>query len=736
MFLINRLTPMPFESLEGYMDRLGNVNYYDVESWFLPLVPTTSGRKLNMLSHEQSLVSLSQLTLLDVNSLIALTLHRFVPYLYAVDAIPTLPCLSERFPIPLWDLQKRIFLNSIHNQDKICPLCWQEHRTHFLPWQLRPVTTCIVHRTVLTDTCTHCAHTLKVNTKTCPSCENDKDSLPPVYLKDPVEIMYTETIWYSIGFGSNPGDFSVPASNSDGRVELEPPQLFEFLWKMGILLTAYDKENPYCKRTGLQNYNSEHHNFLTVSKAHDVRFIMLSAFQILTDWPRVWHSTLERIAWQENNRKASYPLSSPKLLFPGQLKRIFMEPEWDWLLKAFVRWTEENMASNHLVLPWMFHIIEKPPYKSFTSGSFVKSKVSFCRELGVSQETVNRAIEAGFIRSISTAEATGRQMQRRELLSLEDMEKLQAEKESLISLTQAAEYVGLSSHPQLLLLGKEGILPERKKSVISSKTYPWWYRKDELKTALKNLLDHLPRQPMPPEDPDALSLHQGLHINGSLRMSKLLAAVKDGNLKAFYDPQKQGLMGLWFHRKDIVDFCFACLHPEGYAIYPASRTTRILKCDFKTLRTLFEAQIFIPVIGNLENDELTWKYDSRDVARFQDEYVTSDEAAELAGVSRRVVVSWVVKGWIPAVTGPKVDGFTRRRYRIHKHSLVEWRSKWIDSNEVMQLLGRSRSTLKKWMKEGKLTPIRKVKGHPLWFLQEEVMQLKQEIEIAKKDTSR
>jgi len=58
--------------------------------------------------------------------------------------------------------------------------------------------------------------------------------------------------------------------------------------------------------------------------------------------------------------------------------------------------------------------------------------------------------------------------------------------------------------------------------------------------------------------------------------------------------------------------------------------------------------------------------------------------------------------------------------------------KWVDSNEVMQLLGRSRSTLEKWMKTGELTPIRKAKGHPLWFLREDVMRLKQEFEIAKK----
>lgn len=726
MFLINRPLPLPFESLEGYEYRLGKANHYDDKYWLPSMLPILPALSLNSLSNEQIFLKLADLTLLDIDSLVAMTLHRFVPYFYSADIIPNLPHLSKRSPISLWEISKRNFVSSIRDQDKICSLCLQEYGTYFLPWLLRPVTACIVHKTVLIDVCSQCGTMLRVAAQKCLSCGSRVDTLPPPYLTDPIEIKYTEIVWASIGFGDAPCGLIASATNGIGQFEIRPPHFFEFVWRMGMLLVAYDKENQYFNAMNLQPHKGGR-TLLVTSKAHDMRLVMVAAFQILSSWPESWYTALDRIAWQEHRRKSGSPQSLPKSAFPFKLKKFFAEPEWDWLLEAFVTWMAENIVVNHNLIQWVA-FLEKSPYKNFINGSVVKSKSSLCRDFGIDMRKVNRAVEEGFISAISTEEKTGRQMHIKELLRPEDLEKLREEIGSFVTMTEALEYVGLSDGRDMLALSKKGLLPERRKNVVGLQNFSWQYKKNELEAALEAIIGHLPRRSLPIADQDALSLLAGLQAVGQtgIGLPDILIAVRDGKLKAFYDLQKQGLKGLWFQKEDIEKFRFACSHAEGYAIYPASRVNRILKCDYKTLRVYWQAKVLIPVVGNIENDEVTWKYDSRDVAQFQDEYVTSDKAAEIVGVSRYILVSWIVKGWLPAVTGRKIDA--SRRYRVNKQMLIEWKSKWIDSREVMELLGISRSKLEKWIKSGKITPIKDMGGHPFWFIREEVIRLKQGIE--------
>jgi len=104
---------------------------------------------------------LGELTGLDQEELIGLTLHRFAPW-YGVDRHlgRPLPGGVDYLPGPLWpDIGTQ---GNTREAAAVCPACWGERAVILVPWWLHHVTACPWHGVLLRERCAGCAEPLRL----------------------------------------------------------------------------------------------------------------------------------------------------------------------------------------------------------------------------------------------------------------------------------------------------------------------------------------------------------------------------------------------------------------------------------------------------------------------------------------------------------------------------------------------------------------------------------------------
>src|SRR5947209_3259207 len=103
MRLINRLVPFAYESMESFLERLRQVNYYEEATWFYEFLPAPQQQRPNLLRSSMHYQVLADLTGLSIDALKELTLHRFVPYYYQPEEVSHLPMEFGDLDIPMWE---------------------------------------------------------------------------------------------------------------------------------------------------------------------------------------------------------------------------------------------------------------------------------------------------------------------------------------------------------------------------------------------------------------------------------------------------------------------------------------------------------------------------------------------------------------------------------------------------------------------------------------------------------
>ncbi len=156
--LINRLRPAPLESLGSLLQRLGEANHYRERAWLGSLLGRHPARP-EVLRRARDFQILGELTGLDHEELIGLTLHRFAPW-YGVAQRAPRPALPAVLPIPLWpDIGTQ---GNTREAPAVCPGCWGERAVIVLPWWLHHVTACPWHGVLLRERCAGCAAPLRL----------------------------------------------------------------------------------------------------------------------------------------------------------------------------------------------------------------------------------------------------------------------------------------------------------------------------------------------------------------------------------------------------------------------------------------------------------------------------------------------------------------------------------------------------------------------------------------------
>jgi len=156
--LINRLRPAPLESLGSLLQRLGEANHYRERAWLGELLGRHPARP-EVLRRVREFQTLGELTGLDHEELIGLTLHRFAPW-YGVAQRAPRPALPTVLPIALWpDIGAQ---GNTREAPAVCPGCWGERAVILVPWWLHHLTACLRHRVLLRQRCAGCAGPLRL----------------------------------------------------------------------------------------------------------------------------------------------------------------------------------------------------------------------------------------------------------------------------------------------------------------------------------------------------------------------------------------------------------------------------------------------------------------------------------------------------------------------------------------------------------------------------------------------
>ncbi len=201
--LINRLRPAPLESLGSLLRRLGEANHYRERAWLGDLLGRHPARP-EVLRRVRDFQTLGELTGLDREALIGLTLHRFAPW-YGVAQRRPRPALPAVLPIALWpDIGAH---GNTREAPAVCPGCWGERAVILLPWWLHHLTACPRHLVLLRQRCAGCAASLRLaaGQAGCGHCGAAITAMPTRSIaEDPDGVEVSTLLWWATGCVDGP----------------------------------------------------------------------------------------------------------------------------------------------------------------------------------------------------------------------------------------------------------------------------------------------------------------------------------------------------------------------------------------------------------------------------------------------------------------------------------------------------------------------------------------------------
>jgi excisionase family DNA binding protein len=378
------------------------------------------------------------------------------------------------------------------------------------------------------------------------------------------------------------------------------------------------------------------------------------------------------------------------------------------------------MGQSSLVYPWLRYYRTAQQSAAADIPPLLSQREA-ARLLHVGERSLRRSLDEAELR----ATVRPRRGSRREwqLVDAESLRQLQAKRESLLTLAQAAAYCG-TSEDQVVALVTAGML-QAEHSPLHDSVPIWSFTQAALQQFLARCLDHLSTQPASSADDAQLSLAQVLRILSPAgeRLPSLLQAIQQGSLAAYHQPEAVGHQGLWFERADVAARLEQVQQAKVRSVHTVEEVCALLHCKPPTLQRWHRTGLLVPcTVENGPRGSRMW-YAIQDVVTFRERYITTDGAAELLSCTDLTVQRWAKAGRIAAVTGPDIDG--SHTYRFDREALVQWRYERLNVGEATALLGVSASTIDKWAREGKLEPLQDMGGKQRWFSRQALLALRE-----------
>jgi len=722
---ITVVAPLPGESLEGLLERQRRVLLYEERNWATGLLGTPPDQRINLLRERHHFDQLATFTILPVDELVGLTLHRYVPCFSLPDELARSTRGSGDLDIPLWE-DGRLLVYGLGGARgtarRICPACWAERRTAFLHWSLRHVTTCPVHGVLLVDRCS-CGRSLRftLDDGCCRHCGADVAALPVVPLGGHAPSLALAALIAS-ALGDGPDPFPAPRLGLPREHPLRamhPAALFRFLLYGYQLLARRYPDDPLFDPARLPagvavGPPAEILHYTDVSAVHAA---LLAMWRLLADWPGEWHALLARIAAREERDVVPQEHHFPSYLFNEAELR---GPAFGWLHRSWGRFVYDGVGRLPGVWRW-YRFYESvrarldddgPPLPALLSQPEARARV------GASMEAYKGylAEEGDAVRG-GHEEVPGRPWQ---LLDEERVEELRRRHAARLNWPEAEAHLGVGKVALHELVDADLIPVEERPD--PGERHGWIFLVGALDAALAGLVGHLTLA-------GAGAMGDPLTLDGALAalrsagigLPELLRDMRDGALAAARARDTTRLADLRFRRGDVLAYR-AARGPalSATARYSSLEVCQLVGCTQSTLRSWREAGLLSPDETVVDADGAHPRYDGTTLVAFRARHMGTEEALELLGCARPTLYNWVAAGGrlAPAVVA---GGGKHNAWLFDRAALCALVADQVDAVEAAALLGTDVRTFNGWVAQGFLRPIVSDALKARWYRREEVM---------------
>lgn len=681
MALNSLLYPVPFESLLGFMSRLGSRNHYEGTNWYKALLPPPI-TELNLLRSAEHYNILSRLTLLSTDVLQSLTLSNFAPIFNEMDRVVrgnhVKPAEVDQIDSydQAWSRQALSRYVRGSNKEQVCPLCWLDCPTFLLPWSLRIVTTCPRHLVLLVDRCAKCNRLLRLDvvTGTCAHCAAHLSSYPTTTIEGHwPSILLTSLVWRCLGLIKwVSGDLANITSNDTTQApsphaiydspfpsthplrKAKPATLLSFLWRFSQVLTARDPTHPLLdpslmlpgtswdptrpeqsnpgapstfRSSGVSQCITPQQIDPRNADVAQLHGALVAIFRLLYEWPESWYFTLGRQASAEIHNKRQVSLLQ-------LLAHSFSGIEWEWLANGWRSYMEEAIKiGSELPQSWLYQYrcaLQHPEDKQ----SILPEATVWAR-LRCGRTSLRRLTDAGLIVTIPSSEV------RRLALAGERYYygyNVKVFVEHYITAQEVADLFGVSKYVLMNWVAKGVILPPECAPLTVRLGNDCLFGRAAIIQWRHELLNPL-----------QVATLLGVSVETIYRWARL------GVLPAH---QGSTSKSKWFLRSTVAQFA-------------AARST----------------------------------------------HLTTRDAATILGITPRCLLRWVDAGWLKPAPS---DKYNSNRLRFAREDIQGWRRDHVTTEEAAELLGMSVAAFRWHRRTGKLllTTLHGARdglGHRNWY---------------------
>jgi hypothetical protein len=662
--------PISGESLPSFVIRLGRLNYYDpITIMKTVLFEGVEKDKLEWPSKGTTYERLFDLTWLDPFSLHNTTGH------YFADVLTPLDMAVQELHLPrggkLTFLQPKIAQQQLRPAHAVqfCPLCLRKNPYHRVAWMPLAASVCIEHKRMLVDRCPGCQKRVSVREIIeqccCRKCGADLREADSARLgKDDFGLLSQRFIRWCLGLGRVP-TASLPPKLSPWSFRAALYLLNGLVDSIKLLGSGWKHIYQPVTRSSLEPFDP-----IRGRPTPDQSYrLYATAFKALVKWPQGFYEFLDAYRRRDSKREKEGLFEDLGRLYDRWLSDRWLDPEFDFVQEALSQYLVDAYVTPYSTVRKDEQTGFEPP----NATAFIRRPAA-ARLLGVSERTINRLVNAGFLIKYTADQG---QPRRYGAVRQDAVLKLRLRWEGGVPLEDAAKWFGVT---KLLILDfvKTGLLA-LDHSADLNRLDSLTFNKEDLDRCYCQLTKRV-RNPWKTRS-SLVETARALSVFG-LKVIDIFNLVADGELEVFALTDSPSLASLTFDPRNVEELLKG--PGLGRRLVDSEEAARQLGIEFETLLRWIVAGQISPVLSYA----FKRYFDPDELDEFIADCIPSHEAAKIWGVRTEDVESWSWSwDWgIEAVQGTSLDGHPV--YLFHRGDVerlqAEFAASELDSRDVLQ----------------------------------------------------
>lgn len=704
--LLSRSAPLPGEWLLSYLTRLAYLNRYDSALWIREIVQDriieadggafVKTDSLHLPTQIETLKCLSDLTRQPEKSLLMMTAHRFVNGLSPAESSLTIQLPSgETLPLIPNEMAKRQTWPA--HDARYCPLCLQNGRYHRLQWLPILVSACLEHRCLLNRGCASCGQPLRVEhiiDDRCPFCFAKPSQAKYVDIsQDQWGLLTQQVIQYWLGLAPQPSDYSLY-----WREDVPFPVYLNMVEGLRRVVVRTEE----CWSFINQYYNRPHLDGLANPQMKDkkdwlpanIHLVCAAVMCALIHWPDNFYAFLDSYRLRGGREPSHVVGEDLAQIYTQLLEKAWRSPPFQFVQEAFNEYLESRYATS-LSLLRLRRYVEDADFRERTPFMI---ETEAARTLRTTPKIMQRLADADILPAYDlVGDKVGRgdrptyRWYRRD-----DVQELEQKWREALPLNKAAEVLGVPSKAvrNLIMLGM--LKAVRGPNVDGSGA--WLVSAESVNRFYEQVQQHV--KPLDNESA-ALSLLEVAQILAAYQydVAQVLRLAAQGQLIGYRAEGKgDDLSTVRFRPQDVERQCQ--LAQEQTPLLSFWQIAAKMGVGAESVEK-WAANGLLPTVKKRGKRRHVRREEAE---RFMAEHIFTEQAAELIDAHPNVITKWARRGRLSPVSGPTVDGCHAYLFRRDEAARFMPENR-LTAPQVGQLIGKSRSQVSAYIRQGKLKPI-------------------------------